>query len=400
MSPENLPQTTWPESKEASSQDVEDLAKKTWKQVQEKLKSVLTKEGNLKKQFLTSGREFLKGKNLSFILNMKDYRSFDKLLPDEKKVYKMCYFLTGLEKWITNPFLSACQEFINSLTWKDQSQEVQSNPQSAPQSVPQSAPQSVPQSAPQSVPQSAPQSDLQPKEINKDIPKNSDKLPYLEAPLLSEKELMPNIYERIYADGSRDRRVGNKEPYQAHYGNTFKKNFTLSKWIIPTIDGQEVPIKYVEEVDSKHFSVFSLKKLGLTKEQLSGSDGEQKILSQLQNMISEEFLSKNVQLRNIDERGFDRPQEKDKKLSKMLRKYIVPIVVESLQNGQSLIIPRPEISSDYIFSKSQTRTSAQLSWALGSLSPIVYMYLEGTGKENIYRPIYKKRNAFLPEDEV
>ena len=40
---------------------------------------------------------------------------------------------------------------------------------------------------------------------------------------------MPNIYERIYADGSRDRRVGNKEPYQAHYGNTFKKNFTLSK---------------------------------------------------------------------------------------------------------------------------------------------------------------------------
>lgn len=78
-------------------------------------------------------------------------------------------------------------------------------------------------------------------------------------------------------------------------------------------------------------------------------------------MISEEFLSKNVQLRNIDERGFDRPQEKDKKLSKMLRKYIVPIVVESLQNGQSLIIPRPEISSDYIFSKSQTRTSAQLS---------------------------------------
>ena len=384
MSPENLPQTTWPESKEASSQDVEDLAKKTWKQVQEKLKSVLTKEGNLKKQFLTSGREFLKGKNLSFILNMKDYRSFDKLLPDEKKVYKMCYFLTGLEKWITNPFLSACQEFINSLTWKDQSQEVQSNPQSAPQSVP----------------QSAPQSDLQPKEINKDIPKNSDKLPYLEAPLLSEKELMPNIYERIYADGSRDRRVGNKEPYQAHYGNTFKKNFTLSKWIIPTIDGQEVPIKYVEEVDSKHFSVFSLKKLGLTKEQLSGSDGEQKILSQLQNMISEEFLSKNVQLRNIDERGFDRPQEKDKKLSKMLRKYIVPIVVESLQNGQSLIIPRPEISSDYIFSKSQTRTSAQLSWALGSLSPIVYMHLEGTGKENIYRPIYKKRNAFLPEDEV
>ena len=388
MSPENLPQTTWPESKEASSQDVEDLVKKTWKQVQEKLKSVLTKEGNLKEQFLTSGREFLKGKNLSFILNMKDYRSFDQLSPDEKKVYKMCYFLTGLEKCITNPFLSACQEFINSLTWKDQSQEVQSNPQSAPQSVPQSAPQS------------APQSDLQPKEINKDIPKNSDKLPYLEAPLLSEKELMPNIYERIYADGSRDRRVGNKEPYQAHYGNTFKKNFTLSKWIIPTIDGQEVPIKYVEEEDSKHFSVFSLKKLGLTKEQLSGSDGEQKILSQLQNMISEEFLSKNVQLRNIDERGFDRPQEKDKKLSKMLRKYIVPIVVESLQNGQSLIIPRPEISSDYIFSKSQTRTSAQLSWALGSLSPIVYMHLEGTGKENIYRPIYKKRNAFLPEDEV
>lgn len=399
MSPENLPQTTWPESKEASSQDVEDLAKKTWKQVQEKLKSVLTKEGNLKEQFLTSGREFLKGKNLSFILNMKDYRSFDQLSPDEKKVYKMCYFLTGLEKWITNPFLSACQEFINSLTWKDQSQEVQSNPQSAPQS----APQSVPQSAPQF----APQSDLQPKEINKDIPKNSDKLPYLEAPLLSEKELMPNIYERIYADGSRDRRVGNKEPYQAHYGNTFKKNFTLSKWIIPTIDGQEVPIKYVEEVDSKHFSVFSLKKLGLTKEQLSTPEASEKILEVLLKIVPEQHLSMEVGTRVGGRNYFmgreaKAPDPKVFSLKKSLEENLVPIIIEALQKDQPLIIPRPWVSNSHSVAKQLPRLQVRSSWIIEWYKPVVVVrhFAENSNDLNLHRPIYKKRNALLPEDEV
>ena len=384
------------EWKELSSKDIIELAEKTGKSVQNKLKDSLKNE-KIKFDFLSVWKQFLEWKDLNFMLNMSDYREYNNLEVEQQKLYKIVYFLTGLEYWNTNPFLGDCHIFLENQKAEtpDNSNETEEVDPTVPQSDDSEQNIANPSDAQKNpAPNITEENDAKNTQTQDS---SAEQDPKLEATKTAEtnetikyseiKELSDWIFEWKYANGDRDRRAWEGPAYQTcrHIKNW---NETITQYetywqvrngkLYAYTDKNETKTVEAPLADFDHNNVrstlFSLDALWLTKEQLDLPEAKEKILQLLKDRLKKLNSKEFKRLWNYYE-----PEQKIREIGisieKALEELFVPKIIESLKKWENLVMPHPWISRDSLSkAKMYHNISASWSWRIKDIKPISVFY--------------------------